>query len=77
MRIRAEKKQMLIGRKGWTSRYGRPFKAAIFPTNARECDAEDDCAIAHGRRMGNMHNLHFEIREALSVCVHAYSFSNR
>jgi hypothetical protein len=59
------RKQMLIGRKGWTSRYGCSFEAAIFPTNAWECDAEDDCAIAHGRRLGNMHNLHFEIREAL------------
>jgi hypothetical protein len=56
---------MLTGRKGWTSRYGCSFEAAIFPTNAWECYAEDDCAIAHGRRVGNMHNLHFEICKAL------------
>ena len=56
---------MLIGRKGWTSRYRRSFEAAILPTNAWECYAEDDRAIAHGRRLGNLHNLHFEIRKAL------------
>ena len=64
-KLKWRRKQMLIGRKGWTARYRRSFEAAILPTNAWECYAEDDCAIAHGRRLGNMHNLHFEIRKAL------------